>query len=137
MENQYAIYHHGIKGQHWGIRRTPAQLGHLSEKLQKKNQKYSKLVAKLETRAKLNSARGHSLVAKGTAGALSARTDFGISAGQRRLRKGAKQLRLAEARTRKAERFKRKILKNEKKISKIDKQIVFNGKEYVERLLES
>lgn len=26
MEN--AIYHYGVKGMRWGIRRTPAQLGH-------------------------------------------------------------------------------------------------------------
>lgn len=26
------LYHHGIKGQRWGIRRTPEQLGHMSEK---------------------------------------------------------------------------------------------------------
>lgn len=25
------IYHHGIKGQRWGVRRTPAQLGHKPE----------------------------------------------------------------------------------------------------------
>lgn len=26
--NEYELYHHGIKGQKWGIRRTAAQLGH-------------------------------------------------------------------------------------------------------------
>ena len=45
-----SIYHHGIKGMHWGIRRTPEQLGHprkekrprydVSPRKLKKNQKY-------------------------------------------------------------------------------------------------
>lgn len=26
--NDYELYHHGIKGQKWGVRRTAAQLGH-------------------------------------------------------------------------------------------------------------
>lgn len=26
--NEYELYHHGVKGQKWGIRRTAAQLGH-------------------------------------------------------------------------------------------------------------
>lgn len=44
------IYHHGIKGMHWGIRRTPEELGHprrekrprydVSPRKLKKNQKY-------------------------------------------------------------------------------------------------
>ena len=27
------LYHHGIKGMKWGIRRTPAQLGHPTGKI--------------------------------------------------------------------------------------------------------
>ena len=26
--NEYELYHHGVKGQKWGVRRTAAQLGH-------------------------------------------------------------------------------------------------------------
>ena len=33
------LEHHGIKGQRWGIRRTPEQLGHKVDKLKKKNAK--------------------------------------------------------------------------------------------------
>lgn len=33
------LEHHGIKGQRWGIRRTPEQLGHKVSKLKKKNAK--------------------------------------------------------------------------------------------------
>ena len=29
------LEHHGIKGQRWGIRRTPEQLGHKVDKLKK------------------------------------------------------------------------------------------------------
>lgn len=29
---EYELYHHGIKGMKWGIRRTPAQLGHYFKK---------------------------------------------------------------------------------------------------------
>ena len=27
-QNEYYLMHHGVKGQKWGVRRTPAQLGH-------------------------------------------------------------------------------------------------------------
>lgn len=33
------IYHHGVKGQQWGVRRTPAQLGHKISKLVRKRSK--------------------------------------------------------------------------------------------------
>ena len=37
-----AIEHHGIKGMHWGIRRTPEQLGHIISRKKEKFEKYSK-----------------------------------------------------------------------------------------------
>lgn len=33
------LEHHGIKGQRWGIRRTPEQLGHKVDRLKKKTAK--------------------------------------------------------------------------------------------------
>lgn len=35
--NGDGIYHHGILGQKWGIRRTPEQLGHATKKKQEKS----------------------------------------------------------------------------------------------------
>lgn len=35
MENQ-ELYHHGVKGQKWGVRRTPTQLGHRPSNTRKK-----------------------------------------------------------------------------------------------------
>lgn len=31
-DHQAHFYHHGILGMHWGVRRTPEQLGHLSKR---------------------------------------------------------------------------------------------------------
>lgn len=39
------LYHHGVKGQKWGVRRTPAQLGHkvsLKKMSNKERDKYAK-----------------------------------------------------------------------------------------------
>lgn len=33
--NLYALYHHGIKGQKWGVRRTPEELGHVKKSIAK------------------------------------------------------------------------------------------------------
>lgn len=37
MTTDEFLEHHGIKGQRWGIRRTPEQLGHKVQKLRRKN----------------------------------------------------------------------------------------------------
>lgn len=37
MTTDEFLEHHGIKGQRWGIRRTPEQLGHKVRKLRRKN----------------------------------------------------------------------------------------------------
>lgn len=58
------LCHHGVKGQKWGIRRTPQQLGHKIEKLAAKNEKlkrdaaeYDALGLKYETRSVKNQKR--------------------------------------------------------------------------------
>ena len=58
------IYHHGVKGQKWGVRRTPQQLGHKIEKLAARNEKlkqkaaeYDKAGLKYETRSVRNQRR--------------------------------------------------------------------------------
>lgn len=37
--SEYELYHHGVKGMKWGVRRTKAQLGHKVKKLVKKTKK--------------------------------------------------------------------------------------------------
>lgn len=135
MNQTYELCHHGVKGMHWGIRRTPAQLGHLSEKLKKRNAKYSKRVPKLESKANLETSRGRALFAKGMQTRRG--TDLSIGLGHMRMDKAAKHFQRADRYTRKLENYKRKIEKNNKKISEIDEQIVFDGKEYVQRMIES
>lgn len=58
------LYHHGVKGMKWGIRRTPQQLGHKIEKLAARNEKlkrdaakYGALGLKYETRSVRNQKR--------------------------------------------------------------------------------
>ncbi len=55
------LYHHGVKGMKWGIRRTPQQLGHKIEKLAARNERlkrdakeYDALGLKYETRSVRN-----------------------------------------------------------------------------------
>lgn len=43
--NQNELYHHGIKGQRWGVRRTPEQLGY-----DKKDSSVTKRVKKLKSK---------------------------------------------------------------------------------------
>lgn len=40
------LYHHGIKGQKWGVRRTPAQLGHTTGTKKKKSSGVASKIAK-------------------------------------------------------------------------------------------
>lgn len=52
MENyEYALSHHGIKGQKWGVRRTPEQLGRKIERTEKKISKNEAKAAKNEKKA--------------------------------------------------------------------------------------
>lgn len=43
------LYHYGVKGMKWGIRRTPQQLGRKIEKLDKKNAKLAKRINPKDT----------------------------------------------------------------------------------------
>lgn len=45
------LYHYGVKGQRWGIRRTPEQLGHKIKKLEKKNRKLNEKSIKKTTKS--------------------------------------------------------------------------------------
>lgn len=50
---------HGIKGQRWGIRRTPEQLGHKVSKLKKKNAKIEQKSIDKEKKANKYSSKYH------------------------------------------------------------------------------
>lgn len=55
MNNE--IYHHGIKGMKWGVRRTPAQLGHKPAKTKSESRDYRKEAKKMsdtELRSRIN-----------------------------------------------------------------------------------
>lgn len=53
MDN-YELYHHGVKGQKWGVRRTAAQLGHspAAKKASAVGKKFSKFASKQATKVK-------------------------------------------------------------------------------------
>lgn len=53
------LEHHGIKGQRWGIRRTPEQLGHKVSKLKKKTAKLEQKTIDKEKKANKYSAKYH------------------------------------------------------------------------------
>ena len=51
--SEYELYHHGIKGQKWGIRRTAAQLGHYAaRKIVDASKKTGKAAGKQASKAK-------------------------------------------------------------------------------------
>jgi hypothetical protein len=52
--NNYELYHHGVKGMKWGVRRTAAQLGHspAAKKASAAGKKFGKFVGKQATKAK-------------------------------------------------------------------------------------
>lgn len=47
MDNE--LYHYGVKGMKWGIRRTPQQLGRKIEKLEKRNEKLARRINPRDT----------------------------------------------------------------------------------------
>lgn len=42
MDEREELYHYGIKGMKWGVRRTPAQLGHKTSKKKNETRGWSK-----------------------------------------------------------------------------------------------
>jgi len=53
--NNNELYHHGVKGMKWGVRRTPAQLGRASKKSSSNtNRDAVKKMSDTELRQKLN-----------------------------------------------------------------------------------
>lgn len=52
--DSYELYHYGIKGMKWGIRRTPAQLGHVTKKVGSTAKKVGSAISKRASEAKKN-----------------------------------------------------------------------------------
>lgn len=52
--NDYELYHHGVKGQKWGVRRTASQLGHspAAKKVSAVGKKVGKFAGKQAAKAK-------------------------------------------------------------------------------------
>lgn len=61
---EYELYHHGVKGQKWGIRRTAAQLGHRVAKAGKAVGKFAGKQARKAEKAITSSAKQHRQEAK-------------------------------------------------------------------------
>lgn len=113
------LYHHGIKGMKWGVRRTPAQLGHKVDKLKKKNQKLaSKLDPNKVAKAQSYQAKASALKSKATkntikAGKYADRTDRYQKYSDRKGKKGD---------TEKSEQYSNLAANNSKKSSKYTKK---------------
>ena len=52
MEYDPELYHHGIKGMKWGVRRTPEQLGHVTKKARDAAKKVGSTISKRASEAK-------------------------------------------------------------------------------------
>ena len=117
--SDYVLYHHGVKGMKWGIRRTPAQLGHKVENLKKKNQKLaSKLDPNKVAKAQTYQAKAAALKSKASkntikAGKYSNRTDKYQKYSDRKGKKGDVE---------KSERYSELASNNSKKSSKYAKK---------------
>lgn len=69
--SNYVLYHHGIKGMRWGVRRTPAQLGHVTPgkkkkrfSLFKKKEATKKVVKETEKKEELTTEQKKELILK-------------------------------------------------------------------------
>lgn len=54
--NQNELYHHGIKGMKWGVRRSPQQLGHSPKKVSSKQRRKNEMknMSDAELRRRIN-----------------------------------------------------------------------------------
>lgn len=119
MEANNYLEHHGIKGQKWGVRRTPEQLGRQNEKLKKDIVKYDQKSANYATKVAKKQQKLYKLTKKRMKGKASSGT-------MKKELKLSKQLAKMTAKNakfqRKSAKAKAKIYKNEELIKKMNSQ---------------
>lgn len=108
------LEHYGIKGMKWGIRRTPEQLGHKTEKLKKKNRVLEDRVSKIKVNAANYGAKAARLEQKSFVKETTATSDRAL-AKAKKIQYKANKFKIKEASVNKAAaKAERKILKNER-----------------------
>lgn len=110
------LYHYGVKGQRWGIRRTPEQLGHRIKKLEKKNRKLNEKSIKKTTKGAKYEAKASKLRYKGMKKESKATSE-------RQYRKARKYQFKAAKLDMKGNKFKLKAAKAQAKMYKNDRLI--------------
>lgn len=104
------LYHYGVKGMKWGIRRSAKQLGKKIESLQKKNKKLPDKISKYKTKA----ASKERLAAYYGYKAIKKEARRGMHAGQKYRSKQAKYTLSAADYNKRAAKAEAKLMKNEK-----------------------